>query len=217
MPIKGNFAAGHINLTIVCPTAGEPTLPDGELVARAVAGDRDAFSAIYERYHAGVFRFARAMTASTVIAEDVTQEVFLAFMRALHRYDAERGSLSTYLYAIARNISRYRLRVERRFVGFDPDVNEPRSTDDAASQMSQTQTVARVRAMIRALPSRYREVLILCDLQGLTYEEAARAVDAPIGTVRSRLHRARQQLAQRVTQADAPAPYLGETVRRCLI
>jgi RNA polymerase sigma-70 factor (ECF subfamily) len=193
----------------------EPTSPDGTLVARAIAGEREAFGAIYQRYHAGIYRFARAMTGSSALAEDVTQEVFLELMRTLDRYDSTRGALSTYLYAIARNVSRHKLRRERRFVGFDARVGEePESTDDPSQALSQSETVARVRVFIRGLSSRYREVLILCDLQGLTYEGAAAVLDTPVGTVRSRLHRARQQLAERLRQADAPSH---QKARTCLI
>ena len=129
------------------------------------------------------------MTGSTTLAEDVTQEVFLELIRTLHRYDATRGSLSTYLYAIARNISRHRLRRERRFVGLEIHPGgEPESTDDPSGPLTRSQTVARVRLFVRGLSSRYREVLVLCDLQGMSYEQAAAVIDKPVGTVRSRLH-----------------------------
>ena len=75
---------------------------------------------IYQRHHGGIYRFARAMTGSTTAAEDVTQgEVFLFLLQKLDRFDAARGSLATFLYAVARNMSRHRLRKERRFVALD--------------------------------------------------------------------------------------------------
>jgi RNA polymerase sigma-70 factor (ECF subfamily) len=74
-----------------------------------------------------------------------------------------------------------------------------------------------VRAFIKALPEPYREVLVLCDLQGLSYEAAAAVVDAPVGTVRSRLHRARQQLAERITQADEHPASIRGRASKCLI
>lgn len=200
-------------------TAPEQPPSDWELVARAAAGEREAFLEIYQRYHVGIYRFARSMTGSTTMAEDVTQEVFLALIRELKRYDPSRGALGTYLYAIARNVSRYRLRRERRFVGLDISMGkEPRATTkDPSHALMQSQTVARVRAFIRGLSSRYREVLILCDLHGLSYEEASAALDTPVGTVRSRLHRARRQLAERLVQSEKGQAPFNQGARKCLI
>jgi RNA polymerase sigma-70 factor (ECF subfamily) len=197
--------------------APEQSPTDGELVTRAAGGERAAFVAIYQRYHTGIYRFARSMTGSATMAEDVTQEVFLVLIRELKRYDPDRAALGTYLYAVARNVSRHRLRRERRFVQLDlPTAKEPRTTDDPSGPMMQSQAVARVRALIRGLSSRYREVLILCDLHGLSYEAAAAALDAPVGTVRSRLHRARQQLAERLAQVEThPTPFSGRA-QKCL-
>jgi len=199
------------------PTA-DRTSADEALVQRALAGEREAFGALYQRYHVGIYRFARAMTGSTAMAEDVMQEVFLELMRTLNRYDAARGSLGTYLYGIARNVSRYRLRRERRFVGFDQWMRrEPAVDQDPSRAIAQSQEVARVRALIKGLSSRYREVLILCDLQDFSYEAAAAMLNVRIGTVRSRLHRARQQLAYRLTQADRAISPVGGGAQKCLI
>ncbi|HYE87846.1 MAG TPA: RNA polymerase sigma factor [Vicinamibacterales bacterium] len=179
-------------------TIGDAPLADDELVQHAIAGDREAFLSIYQRHHDGIFRFARAMTGSTATAEDVAQEVFLLFLRELQRFDPARGSLATYLFAIARNVCRHRLRKEQRFVSLDRPEDRASSGSDPVASMVAAETVTRVRLFIRALPSRYREVLILCDLQGLSYLEAARILNAPVGTVRSRLHRARQRLGERL-------------------
>ena len=198
--------------------AGEPSPSDAECLARAAAGDRDAFVTIYHRYHAGIYRFARSMTGSTALAEDVTQEVFLVLMRELERYDPARGPLGTYLYAIARNVSRHRLRKERRFVGLEfPIAKEPRATDDPAHALMRSQTVARVRLFISGLSPRYREVLILCDLHGLSYEEASAVLNTRVGTVRSRLHRARKYLAERLVHADRRQAPITQGTRKCLI
>jgi RNA polymerase sigma-70 factor, ECF subfamily len=183
-------------------TIGEAAAADGALVGRAIAGDRDAFQSIYQQHHQGIFRFARAMTGSTASAEDVAQEVFLLFLRELQRFDPARGSLATYLFGIARNVSRHRLRKERRFVSLDRPEDRATSGADPVASMVAAERVTRVRLFIRALPSRYREVLILCDLQGLTYEETARVLNTPVGTVRSRLHRARARLGDRLAMTE---------------
>ena len=203
-------------LTRVSGSAPGPPHSDEGLVVRARAGEREAFAAIYHRYHVGIYHFARAMTGSTTLAEDVTQEVFLELLRTLDRYDSRRGALSTYLYGITRNVCRHKLRRERRFVGFDLGTGEPESADDPSDPVLRSQTVARVRAFIKALPEPYREVLVLCDLQGMSYDAAAAVVDAPVGTIRSRLHRARQQLAERITQADEQPASIRGRASKCL-
>jgi RNA polymerase sigma-70 factor (ECF subfamily) len=146
--------SGFRQSTRVSGSAAGPTPSDDGLVVRARAGERDAFAAIYHRYHVGIYQFARAMTGSTTLAEDVTQEVFLELMRTLDRYDSSRAALSTYLYAITRNVCRHKLRRERRFVGFDLGVaGEPESADDPSYPVQRSQTVARVRALARAVRS----------------------------------------------------------------
>jgi RNA polymerase sigma-70 factor, ECF subfamily len=174
---------------------------DADLVQRALRGERDAFEAIYCRYQAIVYRFARSMTGSAAMAEDVTQEVFVALMGDLARYEPQRAALSTYLYAVARNVTRTRLRREQRFVSIDEAVSKastPAGRDDPAAAVAKAQDLIRLRKAIVGLPSRYREVVILCDLHGLSYAEAASAIATPIGTVRSRLSRGRSLLVERL-------------------
>ena len=97
--------------------ASEPS--DPELVERARGGEREAFGFLYRRHQAYVYRFARAMTGSPALAEDIVQEVFLALMRDLERYDASRAGLRTYLFGIARNLARYKARSVRRLISLD--------------------------------------------------------------------------------------------------
>src|ERR671913_467606 len=87
--------------------------PDVELVRRAAAGDREAFAVIYERHRAVVYRFARLMSGSDATADDVTQEVFVTLIRTLSSYEPQRAALLPYLYGIARNVTRNRLRRDR--------------------------------------------------------------------------------------------------------
>jgi RNA polymerase sigma-70 factor (ECF subfamily) len=180
-------------------TGGAAEPADADLIERALGGERDAFEAIYRRYQAIVYRFARSMTGSASMAEDVTQEVFVALMRDLDRYEPRRAGLSTYLYGVARNVTRARLRYEQRFVNLDDvsfDESEPAGRDDPSAALARSEDLVRLRQAIVGLPSRYREVVILCDLHGLSYAEAARVIDTPVGTVRSRLHRGRNLLLE---------------------
>jgi len=177
---------------------------DAELVGRALDGDRAAF-------------FARSMTGSPAMAEDVTQEVFIVLMRDLARYDPQRAALGTYLYSVARNVTRARLRRDHRFVSLDEvgDESEPVDPDDPSVALTQSQELMRLRKAIVALPSRYREVVVLCDLHELSYAEAAEVIDVPIGTVRSRLHRGRTLLIEGLHSPEAASRAAGR-VARCL-
>jgi RNA polymerase sigma-70 factor, ECF subfamily len=179
-------------------------LGDSDLMRRAAHGDRDAFATLYRRHHAMVYRFARLMIGSTNAAEDIVQEVFLVVMRDAGRYDPTRASLSSYLYGVARHQTRRRLARDRQFVAFDGsacDSTEPLADDDLTSMLERRQTLQKLRRAILSLPRRYREVIVLCDLQDVSYSEAAAALGCAIGTVRSRLHRARHLLTQKMGRA----------------
>jgi RNA polymerase sigma-70 factor (ECF subfamily) len=193
-------------------TAGTGTLEpsDLDLMRRTAAGDRDAFAALYRRHHAAVYRFARLMTGSGALAEDVVQEVFLVLMRNAARYDAGRSSLSTYLYGVARHQTRRRLSRERRFVAFDDEAVERTSVAryEPSAELERQDDLQRLRCAILSLPSRYREVLVLCDLHDVSYADAAATIGCALGTVRSRLHRARQLLGEKMRRSafhDSPA------------
>ena len=176
---------------------------DQALIERTAAGDREAFATLYRRHQGAVYRFARLMTGSSPAAEDVVQEVFLALMKDAARYDAGRAALTTYLFGMARRVTRRRLLRERRFVEL---INAGDGAEDVAPNASEalerSDTLKRLRGAILSLPSRYREVVILCDLEGVTYEMAAVSIGCAIGTIRSRLHRARQLLATKLRRAN---------------
>jgi RNA polymerase sigma-70 factor (ECF subfamily) len=187
----------------------EPHTPDESesvLLARAAAGDLDAFGVIYRRYQQIVYRFARAMTGTTDAAEDVTQEVFIALLTEAGRYDPTRAGLSTYLYGIVRNLSRARLRRDSRRLSVENLVlgSHAFSTEDPSLRLEQDELVASMRRALVRLPSRYRELIVLCDLHGLSYQEAAVVVKSSVGAVRSRLHRGRQLLKLRLTRTFRP-------------
>jgi RNA polymerase sigma-70 factor (ECF subfamily) len=164
---------------------------DVDLLRRSRRGDEEAFMIIYRAHQAPVYRFALRMSGSPATAEDVTQEVFLALLGERDGYDERRGALRSYLYGVARN------QVCKRLERPAPPVDEARP---AASE-----DVAAVREAVQALPLAFREVVVLCELEGLSYEEAAAVCAVPVGTIRSRLHRARAQLAESLG-GETPAP-----------
>jgi RNA polymerase sigma factor (sigma-70 family) len=180
---------------------------DVDLVRRAAAGDTNAFGVIFERYQHVVYRFARAMTGSPDLAEDVAQEVFVILMQELKRYDPDRATLSTYLYGVARNVSRDRLRRQRRLLLFwSPDLTQPDETPraDPFQRMVTEETGGEIRRALARVPVKLREVVILCDLHDLSYADAGTALGISTHAVRSRLHRGRQLLRRRLSPPERP-------------
>jgi len=195
-----------------------PTPSDIELVQRAAAGDRAAFAAIYERHRTVVYRFARLMSGSDATAEDVTQEVFVTLIHTIPTYEPQRAGLLTYLYGVARNVTRNRIRRDRRFVALETAASAPAPADDPHDAASRAQERVLLRRAILSLPSRYREAVILSDVHGLTYAETARVLHLPVGTVRSRLSRGRQMLAARLGAATAPVHASAlPRIERCVV
>jgi len=181
------------------------TPSDAELLGRMMAGDEEAFTTLYRRRQSGVFRFALQMTGSRTVAEDVTQDVFIVLIREGGRFDPERGSLASFLYGIARNNLLRRFEQERRYVGLEDNsdngvpLNEILAGEnDPQADLISKEVTEKVRTAVLSLPSRYREVVVLCDLHEFSYEEAAAIVGCAIGTVRSRLHRARGMLIEKL-------------------
>jgi RNA polymerase sigma-70 factor, ECF subfamily len=200
--------------------AGHPDPDDEDLLRSAADGHLLAFEALYRRYHRVVYRFARAMTGSCDAAEDVTQEVFVSLITELHRYDATRAAFTTYLYGIARNLSRERLRRERRFLSLEGLGLETRHSgrqDDPSFRIDGDESAAQVRRALRALPTRYREVILLCDLHGLAYAAAAEIVGASVGAVRARLHRGRHLLRLRLRRVLQTTPGRNSSAATCVI
>lgn len=173
---------------------------DRELLGRFRAGDRDAFAEIYREKHAAVFRFARAMTGDQAKAGEVTQDVFVWLIHHAGDFDPARGELGGFLVGVARKLMKRRFSEERRWVPIEESLLAPasvRTRDDGPDTKHDTELL---RQAIAALPQRYREVVVLCDLEGRTYEEAAAIADCVVGTVRSRLHRARALLAKKMAR-----------------
>ena len=180
---------------------------DQELLRLMNAGDEEAFVELYKRRQRAVFRFALNMSGSRAIAEDVTQEVFMALMNVTN-YNAELGPLTSYLYGIARNCVLRQIERDRRYVPLGSGSPESDSPDDEITadvdllgDLTRTETVEAVRRCVLALPAHYREVVVLCDLHEMSYAEAAKVIGCALGTVRSRLSRARGLLIEKLRSA----------------
>jgi RNA polymerase sigma-70 factor (ECF subfamily) len=220
-------------------------LTDEVLLRRMIAGEEEAFTALYRRRHPSIYRFALRMSGSHAMAEDVTQEVFMALIRDAKRYDPERGPFGAFLFGIARNHLHKRWEAERRLVpsGLGGEEYAGEGSGDGADgarmrmamqsgtgakngngggafgvsgngngngargvipavpeEFASRETAKIVRGAVEELPESYREAVVLCDLEEMTYEEAAAAVGCPVGTIRSRLHRGRAILTEKLSE-----------------
>jgi RNA polymerase sigma-70 factor (ECF subfamily) len=177
---------------------------DEDLFIRIHSGDEQAFVSLYRKRQAGIFRFALHMSGSESVAEDVTQDVFLAVIRECG-YDPHRGTLSGYLYGIARKLVLRHLEKGRTDPLLESELDgaelpEVAVAPDPLAEMTHREGIEALRRAVMALPRRYREVVVLCDLEEVDYAEAAQVLGCPIGTVRSRLHRARGLLLEKLNQ-----------------
>jgi RNA polymerase sigma-70 factor, ECF subfamily len=190
------------NQEIMSGSPATDRLSDELLVQRTAAGDRDAFAELYRRRRPDVFRFALHMTADSSVAEDVVQDVFMAVMQYAGRFDAGRSAAVAWLCGIARNQLRQRLARDRRL---EPLAHDEEWSDWATAgpqvltDLLRVERVEAVRRAVLSLPLRYREAVVLCDLQELSYADVADALSCAVGTVRSRLHRGRLLLASKLS------------------
>ncbi len=202
---------------------GEPGIldetRDDVLLRQAAKGDEDAFTALYRRHQAALYRFALRMTGNAWASEEIVQDVFMTLMREPKKYDPARAALAAYLYGIARNRVMKHLERLPREVALD-EQNENGSRGGAAVINAVTpmhwavrqERLEQVRAAVLELPAEFREAVVLCELEELSYEEAAQQIGCPIGTIRSRLHRGRALLLAKLEMLrDVP---LREAPRR---
>lgn len=166
---------------------------DEELYRQMRKGNRQAFAALYERHEPALFRYALHMSGSRAMAEEVSHEVFVRLIGPGLRFDERRGNLEAYLYGVARNLVRAMRRAGETEESVDQAVMH-----DILGDLIRDETTAALYRALDELPERYRDAVVLCDLEELSYEDAARISGCPVGTVRSRLHRARLLLAAKL-------------------
>ncbi len=196
---------------------------DVELIRRLAAGDEDAFLEFYRRHQGGLYRYAIHMSGSPEAAADVVQDTFLTLIRHAGKFDEEKGVPAAFLFGIARNQLRKHHEREGRYLPLSDELGRGLSQDSqewsaaavhpngngrsAASPvqaegilegLERSQMVEQLREAVLTLPDHYREPVTLCDLEGKSYTEAAALLDCPVGTVRSRLNRARSILLDKL-------------------
>ena len=186
---------------------------DDVLLSWAAKGDEEAFTVLYRRRQAPLYRFALRMTGSAWAAEEIVQDVFMTLIREPGKFDVDRGNtLAAYLFGIARNkIMKYHERMPREIslverhedgTGGGVMLQDPFTP---AMWAEKRERLEKVRAAVMELPIEFREAVVLCELEELSYDEAAMMLDCPIGTIRSRLHRGRALLLAKLEMfRDAP-------------
>lgn len=198
-------------------------LRDEDVLRRMGAGDEEAFRSFYLRHQRPIYRFALHMTGRPEAAEEVVQEAFMTLIREISKFDSARGTPQAFLFGIARNHVRRLVESDRRFVPLAEDddlqVRAGQASlsyglgESLSDDLARAEIVERVRRAVLALPEHYREAVTLCDLQGFNYSSAAATLDCPIGTVRSRLARAREMLVAKLrpmpTAAKKPSRAAG--------
>jgi RNA polymerase sigma-70 factor (ECF subfamily) len=203
---KQNVAPGEIRI----PEEAR----DDVLLRRSAKGDEDAFTVLYRRHQAALYRFALRMTGNAWGSEEIVQDVFMTLMREPKKYDPERGPLAAYLFGIARNRVMKHLERLPREVSLDEHTeNGSRglaivSDSTPMHWVEQQERRKQVRAAVLDLPAEFREAVVLCELEELSYEDAAQLIGCPIGTIRSRLHRGRALLLAKLEMLrDVPRPF----------
>jgi RNA polymerase sigma-70 factor (ECF subfamily) len=170
-----------------------PDVDEATLLRRAREGDEGAFAELYARHHGPIYRYATRMCGPDA-ADDILQETFVVILERAERFDPARGTFGAYLFGIARHMVLKQLGPKYQLTqAFDTDAPAAHPPD-ALDALTARERIAAVRVAVASLPPVYREVVVLCDLEELAYPEAAEIVGCPIGTIRSRLHRARALL-----------------------
>jgi len=179
---------------------------DSSCMARLAAGDSHAVHELYQRHGRALLRFSSAMCRSRQAAEDMVHDTFVALMRERILFDPTQGSVFGYLCGVLRHRVSRHFRQQRRWVALDTENDNSLAhladTNGPADEIARSEITAAFRRAMLELPLPHREVIALCDLEELPYATVAGILDCPVGTVRSRLHRARALLTIRLASLE---------------
>jgi RNA polymerase sigma factor (sigma-70 family) len=191
---------------------GAMEVDDSILWSRARSGDSEAFGLLFERHGRTIYNYCLRRVGSWTVAEDLVSIVFLEAWRRVHK-ELPRGKELPWLFGIATNVVRNRRRAERRHAAALTRVPRPRPdasfVDDSDQRVDDEELIGRALALVSRLPRREQEVFALCAWSEFSYEDAASALGIPVGTVRSRLSRARARLRE----LDPDIGHEGETMQ----
>jgi RNA polymerase sigma-70 factor, ECF subfamily len=201
------------------------TRSERELLRLALAGEEEAFAALYERLKSNVYRFALHMSGSATLAEDITHDAFITLLEEGDRFDESKGEVLSFLLGIARNFVRRAYRSQARSAPLVSQNEEGEEVElaleashDTVAEVLRGETVDLVREAIQSLPPHYREVVVLCDICEFSYAQASAQLDCNLGTIRSRLNRAHALLAKKLQPRIQPADKkAGGLIQGCLL
>jgi len=193
---------------------------DSECMARLAAGDGNALRELYQRHGRALLRFSSAMCRSRQAAEDMVHDTFVALMREPVSFNPAQGTVFGYLCGVLRHRVSRHFRQQKRWVALDMDSDSSpvhiSDTQSPADEIARSEITAAFRRAMLELPLQHREIIALCDLEELPYTTVAGILDCPVGTVRSRLHRARALLTIRLAslelidlESEPPIAYRG--------
>jgi len=199
-----------MNVDLTPPEADKPLDTDAMLVERTVAGDQKAYELLVIKYQRRIQRLIGRMVRDVDLVEDIAQETFIRAYRALAQFRGD-AQFYTWLYRIAVNTAKKALMELKRdptvsensFKSVDDDETSPLENELTSSEtpealLASKEIAAMVNAAMEALPEELRQAITLREIEGLSYEEIAEAMSCPIGTVRSRIFRAREAISAKV-------------------
>jgi RNA polymerase sigma-70 factor, ECF subfamily len=178
---------------------------DTECMTRLAAGDANALRELYQRHGRALLRFSSAMCRSKQAAEDMVHDTFVALLREPMNFDPALGTVFGYLCGVLRHRVSRHFRHEKRWVALDTDNDSSPAhveEDGPVDEIARSEITAAFRRAMLELPLQHREVISLCDLEELPYTTVAGILSCPVGTVRSRLHRARALLTIRLASLE---------------
>ena len=199
-----------MNVDLTPPEADKPLDTDAMLVERTVAGDQKAYELLVNKYQRRIQRLIGRMVRDVDLVEDIAQETFIRAYRALAQFRGD-AQFYTWLYRIAVNTAKKSLMELKRdptvsensFKSADDDETSPLENELTSSEtpealLASKEIAVMVNAAMEALPEDLRQAITLREIDGLSYEEIAEAMSCPIGTVRSRIFRAREAISEKV-------------------
>lgn len=181
-----------------------------ELLKKCQSGDREAFNILVETYQRQVINLAYGMLSNSEDATDAAQEVFIKVYRNIDNFEGK-SSLATWIYRITSNVCKDFLRKRTRTIqavsiyeGSEDDDDRPMEIKDSSptpqEHIEMTETQREVRKALDELPEEYKSVIVMYDLEGLSYDEISNVLQCPVGTIKSRLNRARKALKKNLSE-----------------
>lgn len=207
--IEKNWEFNDISSQLNSPLGWEEknNLSDKALISLIKLGDREAFNILVKRYEKKVFNILYLQLGPINDLEDLAQEVFLRIFKNINKFRGE-AQFSTWIYRIVLNLSYDYKRKNKNIFSLNENIDEksqevfeniiPTTEDDPEKTLERMELRMRIRKAIKSLSKEYQEVLILREFEGLSYEEIAKILNCPMGTVESRLFRARDELRKKL-------------------